>query len=430
MSRAIAGRRLLESLIHAENGASEFAQHNLSRELFYGGEEELFDLCQRHMLEYGCLPSPATILEAVNIAVESPGEPPAFYLSQTRARHLYRELRVMLEHAAKQLPEYRDSPTTVLDALSERIVSLAVGQRSAQIVDFAKDAAEMIEREYALRWKLGDNYGLLSGYPSLDRLSLGLSAGDVMSIVGRPAAGKTYHMLSMAQHAWHAQHKRIMFVSMEIKPLLITQRLAAMYSHVPITDLRGARLTSKSRQRLYEELRLLPDTHPPFWVVDGNLAASVTDIVMMARRLKPDAVFIDGAYLLRHPNPRVSKHERIADNIESIKSDLAGNLMLPAIVSYQFNRQLPGKKKLKDDGNGVDFIAGSDAIGQISTIVLGLLQDDSPETKVRRVIDVLKGRSGEVGRFAVNWIFDDFPYMDFSEVPPESLDIPDDLEFI
>ena len=54
-------------------------------------------------------------------------------------------------------------------------------------------------------------------------------------------------------------------------------------------------------------------------------------------------------------------------------------------------------------------------------MALGVFEDDSVETLKQRVIDILKGRSGEVGRFITNW---DFIGMNFDEVvDPEVADL-------
>ena len=57
-------------------------------------------------------------------------------------------------------------------------------------------------------------------------------------------------------------------------------------------------------------------------------------------------------------------------------------------------------------------------IGQVSSIVLGLFQEEGVETMVRRKIRVLKGRNGEVGAFDINW---NFTNMDFTQVQADQL---------
>ena len=96
-----------------------------------------------------------------------------------------------------------------------------------------------------------------------------------------------------------------------------------------------------------------------------------------------------------------------------LKEGLASALNIPVAISYQFNRQTPKKK---DESTGLEHIAGADAIGQIASIVLGSFDDDNVETMKRKKIRIMKGRSGEQGEYFINWIFDDYPFMDFSEI--------------
>jgi len=136
--------------------------------------------------------------------------------------------------------------------------------------------------------------------------------------------------------------------------------------------------------------------------------------VLLSRQLKPGVVFIDGAYLLRSTS-RVPRWERLTENAERLKGELAEALNIPVVISYQFNREV--KKGAKAENVGLENIAYTDAIGQLSSVVLGLLQDESVETLMRRRIEILKGRNGEQGSFEVHWIFDTGPnFMDFSEV--------------
>jgi replicative DNA helicase len=93
---------------------------------------------------------------------------------------------------------------------------------------------------------------------------------------------------------------------------------------------------------------------------------------------------------------------------------LATELDIPVVVSYQLNRDAAKKiKKQKSDEVDLEDIGYSDAIGQLSSIVLALLEEESVETLLARKVTVLKGRYGETGSFRVNW---DFQKMDFKQI--------------
>jgi hypothetical protein len=61
----------------------------------------------------------------------------------------------------------------------------------------------------------------------------------------------------------------------------------------------------------------------------------------------------------------------------------------------------------------LDDVYGTDAVAQFSSVAVGMFQPNTVESLHRKLMQVLKGREGEVGEFWVNW---DFEGMDFSEV--------------
>lgn len=224
----------------------------------------------------------------------------------------------------------------------------------------------------------------------------------------------TFMGLYTALHGWQHTKQLPLFVSMEMTNLAITQRLAAMNSHKPLTQLLKGMLTSKSYLSMYNLLLENKQKDKPFWCVDGNLTANVDDLVMLCHQLHPSSVWVDGAYLLRHPNPRLGRWDRMTENAEGLKQRIATDLKTPVVASYQFSKEVSKKKKKGDDSKtGSEDIYGSDAVAQLSSVILGLFEEDTVETEIRRKINVLKGRNGEKGEFIINW---NFHGMDFSEI--------------
>ena len=226
----------------------------------------------------------------------------------------------------------------------------------------------------------------------------------------------TFFVLNGALFNWK-EGRNVLFVSMEMAPLPIAQRAAAMYAHTNLTQLKtGGYATYPIGSSLYEKFgkALTQITHEKakMYIVDGNLAASAEDVYTLADQLECSIVVIDGAYLLRHKNGRLDRFMRAAENTELIKR-FSSDLDCCTFTSWQFSREAIKKGKNKNEQAGLEDIGYTDAIGQISSIVLGLFQEDGVETMKRRSIKVLKGRDGQVGQFEVNW---DFVTMDFSQI--------------
>ena len=160
-----------------------------------------------------------------------------------------------------------------------------------------------------------------------------------------------------------------------------------------------------------------PEKDKPFYIVDGNMAATVSELVQIFRHQNVGVIFIDGAYMLKNDDAKLGKYAKVGENVELIKKELAHALDIPVICSYQFNREAPKKMKGPTKGGsgqvGLEDIGYSDAIGQFSSIVIGLFEDESVETMVSRKMEVLKNRHGPVPlQFRVHW---DMERMDFSE---------------
>jgi len=240
----------------------------------------------------------------------------------------------------------------------------------------------------------------------------------MLSVVGRPAQGKTMQMLYCAHHAWKVQQRRVLFVSMEMKPLTIQQRLTALHAHLPMSKVKNAELSTKHLDRLKGALLEIQNHASPFWVVDGNFTATVEDIWMLARQLAPEAIYVDGSYLLKHPRER-DRFKRVAENADLIKQDLSD--LAPVACSWQFARGVARKAKKNGkigDEVGLEDIGYTDAIGQASSLVIGLFEEESVETIKQRRVQILKGRNGEIGEFLTRW---DWLTMDFTEVVEEEL---------
>lgn len=403
---------LLASLVDSATGLSDFIRLGLSPELFKGPEETaMWGMTHAYVVKYGQMPSRARYAEEkLDLPLIHP-DPVEWYADQLRSRHTHQLLKQTILDV--QLHLNADSPKMGLEAMTSAVLHLTRTTFKRKLVDFSTEGAELILSAMKAKKLQGENYGIRTGWPTLDGMVDGVLGGDVLTIVGRPGQGKTYAMLYTAEHAWDKQNKNIMFVTMEMKPLPIAQRLAAVNTKKPITQLKKAELSTAAEKDLFKKLNSYQD-HGRFWIVDGGLTATAQDIILLARQLKPDVVYIDGAYLVKGDDPRQQRWDRTTAVLERIKGDLAESLDIPVSISFQFNRQ-GGKKDA-----GLEHIAYADAVGQLSSVVLGLgLSDneDSVEAINKRRVEILKGRSGEMGGFDIHWRFDQGPnFMDFTEV--------------
>jgi replicative DNA helicase len=359
--------------------------------------------------KYGKLPSLETARDEMLWEPENPPETINFYHAKLMDRHIHRslikagtEVNVFIENGEL---------SKALEVMSNVCTRLQMEQNRASIYDF-RMAYPVVTKE--MKAKLVEGYSILLGWPTFDKINGGLRPGDLVSIVGRPQQGKSYQMLSRALHVWRTTKRPVIFVSMEMSPILVFERLAALYTHVPADWIKMGSiptLHTTAKKKFEESLLALQSEDAPFYVVDGNLSATVFDLNSLCHQLNPCAVFVDGAYMLQHPNKRLGKYEKVAENTGLLKQVIATERRVPVIASWQFNREATKKKKAEIPN--LEDIAYSDEIGQLSSVVLGLFQEENVESILKKRIDVLKGRSGEVGSFYTFW---DFQTMNFEEI--------------
>jgi len=413
------GSKMLLGLVDAgDKGFADFMEYQLDASVFKGDEADLFHFIRKHAMGYGSLPKRKTVKKWANENActiptkESIDESPKYYLDQIETRNLKLGLKGAMMDAEKLR---LSNPGLSLDNLTSEVIRLNSKARRKQLLNFAEGGDKLVHEEF-IKTQLNADTGLKFGWPTFDRMSGGLSGGDVVSIVGRPGMGKTYMELHAMLHAW-GQGLTTLFVSMEMKVTPIAQRLAAMYTNTSIAELKSAQIATKKYAGMRSILGGMKGQHG-MWVADGALSAKVSDVQMLCAQLQPDVLFIDGAYLLRCENTRLQRHDRINTNVEDIKMMLAEQLNIPVVQSFQFNREMV-KKGVEDVG--LENIAGSDAIGQLSSVVLGLFEEDSIETAIQRKIRVLKGRNGEQGEFSINWRFGGLgKWIDNGELAPDT----------
>ena len=427
------GTNLLLSFAVSETGLQDYLKLSPTEDDFKGeNEKTLFSVVHNHVLKFGAVPKYETLeaeLEKAGYSASLPPassivEPPAYYYDKVRERSIHLALKSGLQQTATLLngAKVNDALNTLVQLVSQ----LQYREMKNRLVNFSEEGYQVIKDELIKQSK-GLSVGLKLGWPYLDNLSNGLMPGDVLSIIGRPAQGKTFCLLYNALYGWNAQGQRPLVVSMEMGALSITQRLAAMNTHTSLTHLKTGQLdTALQLKPMLMKLKKNKGREP-FWVVDGALAVNVSQVRLLAMQLGATAVYIDGAYLMRHENPKINRWERVTDNAERIKSEIAEDLGLPVTISYQFNRAATEKKVKGHGEGGLENIAYTDAIGQLSSIVLGMMQEESVETIKHREISVLKGRDGQVGKFKINWEFDHPNAMDFSEYVEKSVE---DLSYV
>ena len=250
----------------------------------------------------------------------------------------------------------------------------------------------------------GEVHGAPTGYPSLDRMLMGMREGQLIVLGARPAVGKTSFALNLALNA-AAEGYTVGFFSLEMSGKEIAQRFICAQAQVSMTNFRTGRISPQEWANINEATQ---DLSKLDILIDDTPGTTVTEIRAKSRRMlhnKDKALIIlDYLQLVSPPAGKNYNGNRVLEVSEMSRGlkIMAKELGVPVIMLSQLSRAVEsrtGKRPQLSD------LRESGSIEQDADIVMMLdrssteseaQRDDRPDEGITRVI-VAKNRSGPIG---------------------------------
>lgn len=251
----------------------------------------------------------------------------------------------------------------------------------------------------------GELPGLPTGFADLDDVIFGLKPGELITIAGATAMGKTTFATNIIENValgW-VRHdgtlelgKNVLVVSREMGETQLSLRHFASQGNLSLSDLQRGRLTTSQYDDLAAATAKI-DGMKVFYDLDS---VTPNEIALRARQIKRKEgsiglIVVDHIGLLRSDIKRRAKFEEIADITWSLKN-LAREMNIPVIQLSQISREV---KNRADKRPQVTDLSDSSSIEKDSDVVIGMYRDeyynpDSPYKGMGEAI-VLKNRMGE-----------------------------------
>ena len=327
-------------------------------------------------------------------------------------RHMVETLKDAIGEANKLIQDKKEPEA--LDHIRQKLMPLGrLGDDTSY--DYAEKGLEKF-RQHLLRKKHEGSDHFDFGWRWFDDNPHGVGGGDVVTVAGRPGAGKSSLLLYMASANWD-KGRSVLFYSMETNVGQVQSRLAGLHARISPSLIDTGKLSDNppSGAGQVQAIEKVLEDHKgrrPFWLVDGTLSASMADLVGHCALLRPDVLFVDAAYLLKvEARGYRKKHEVIEEVLVGIKRDISLKLSIPVVVSFQLNREAA-----KDSNIGLEGLADADAIGRLSSVVIYVGSDKDSAYDIQRQIRVVKNRNGPPGVFAIRFCYGGDYCMDFSQM--------------
>jgi len=289
--------------------------------------------------------------------------------------------------------------TKAVDEAEARMFQVA----ERRVIDSTKPIKELLSANLDRLEELyerGDTItGIPTGYHDLDEILSGMQPSALLVVGARPAMGKTSFALGMATHAAMTTQRPVLFFSLEMGHLELTQRLLQAEAKVDASRLRNGNLSEDDWPKISRAVGKLAEA--PIWI-DDNPNLTVMEIRAKARRMKSrlgdlGVVFVDYLQLMSGSNRAESRQVEISEISRSLKI-LARELETPVVALSQLSRSL---EQRSDKRPMLADLRESGAIEQDADVVMFLYRDDiyDPESADIGTAEVIiaKHRSGPTG---------------------------------
>lgn len=381
---------LLFSLAVIENRGplSFLSAFRLMREFFTREEQRVLDVMSKHVELYKEIPTKSLV--EVETGFTLPTLPiennVQFWADEVRKRYAVENSHSLCKEAMAKISDGDiDSAANIATRLTRILIE---GQTKTKVYSLEDTVDNILDMSKKARLNIRD-FGVPFGLSFLDERAGGAQGGDLITIAGIPGSSKTFLLMHMALTA-HAKGSNVLFIPTEMSEVQYHRRAIALRNNLNINRIKfGGLSTLIGEEVIKYDKQLLTEMPNKFYMTDSSMSLGILEIKSSAYVYKPDAIYIDGAYLLKPEFYAKSRYEIVSSVAESLKT-LAKELNIPIFATYQLNKR-------------TEDIYQSAVVRQLSSIVIELSDYDEDtgqswgNSQKAKLLNITKGRDGEEG---------------------------------
>lgn len=376
------------SVLQSKGPLSFLTSFRLQEDYFTETERKIIKVISNHVELYREIPDRAIVeVETKYTFPELPSDADMqFWADEVRKRYAVESSFALCKDAMAKITEGDINGAADVSVKLSKI--LIEGQSKTKVYALEDTVDNILDLHNKARLNIRE-FGVPFGISFLDERSGGAQGGDLITISGLPGASKTFLLQHMALSA-HSSGKTIMFIPTEMSEIQYHRRLIALRNNISINRIKFGGLSSLIGEEIIKyDKKLLTEMPNKFYMTDASMSLGVLDVKSSAYIYKPDAIYIDGAYLLKPEVYAKTRYEMVSSVAESLKM-LARELSIPIFATYQLNKR-------------TEDIYQSSVVRQLSSIVIEVSDyEDSPgenwaATTKPKLMKITKGRDGEEG---------------------------------
>ncbi|MBX3419245.1 MAG: replicative DNA helicase [Pirellulaceae bacterium] len=305
-----------------------------------------------------------------------------------------------------------DKPMLLLDQAESQVLKIRESRQGNSLMSLDQCLELAINRLEAKARGEGLAGTVETGFKDLDNLLGGLHGSELLIIAARPSMGKTAFALNIAEHVAIEVNRPVLFISLEMAAIELTERMLCSLARVNGHRLRNGSLRTDDRKRL---IRMAAQINKAKLFIDDSHSQTLAEIAATARRIKRrendlSLIVIDYLQLIEPENSQDPRQEQVAKIARRLKG-LAKELAVPVVCLAQLNRQA---EDTRDHRPKLSHLRESGAIEQDADVVMFVHRkdyyksgdDSDAENEGKAQIIVAKQRNGPVGDIDLAWLKD------------------------
>ena len=284
----------------------------------------------------------------------------------------------------------------LLDEAESKLFKITNNHLRKNFDDIGNILIKTINRIDEMRNRQDEMTGVPTGFPSLDRLTYGWQATDLIILAARPSVGKTAFALNLARTA--ALHPTkptaVGFFSLEMSSSQLVQRILSAESEIWLEKIARGKLEEHEMKQLYKK-GIEKLSKAPIYI-DDSAALNIFELRAKCRRLKSKhnvgIIIIDYLQLMSGSADRNSNREQEISKISRDLKSLAKELQVPIIALSQLSREVEKRK----EGNKIPQLSDlreSGAIEQDADMVMFLYRPDYYDVTTNEMGESNKGET-------------------------------------
>ncbi len=331
------------------------------------------------------------------------------YAKIVHDKALLRRLIGVSEEISDSAYKELDEASRIVDSAEAKVFALSQGMITKDFQLISDVILEYYKQLDTLRNNPEAAHGTPTFYRDLDRVLVGMGAGDLILIGARPGMGKTSFALNIASQVAMHSDKAVAVFSLEMPATQLVSRMLSSEARIDSYKLRKGDISPDEYQALAKAATAFSKTRI---YIDDSSDITVAAMKAKLRRLKNlGLIVIDYLQLMRSDRNIDNRVLEVGDISRNLKL-MAKEFGIPIITCAQLSRgpeSRTTKKPMLSD------LRDSGAIEQDADVVIFLYRDeyykDSEDNKGKDGVQedniaeiiVAKNRHGETGTVKMGW---------------------------